>query len=61
MHFQFIYENKIKKPVKIVLRRGEEDKGKQWKGVNLSKTYCKHICKYHNVYPSVQLLSANEI
>jgi hypothetical protein len=28
--------------------------------VNLTKIYCKHICKYHKVSP-VQLLYANKI
>jgi hypothetical protein len=28
--------------------------------INITKTYCKHICKYHNV-PHVLLLRANII
>jgi hypothetical protein len=42
MCFVSIYENRSMKPVEIVLRR----EGKK-EGVNLTKIYCKHICKCH--------------
>jgi hypothetical protein len=59
MCFVSIYENRTRKPVEIVLRRGWGT-GRTMEGVNLTKIHCKHICKYHNVYP-VQLLYANKI
>jgi hypothetical protein len=43
MCFVFIYENRRMKPVEIVLRRGEEGRGRMMEGVNLAKIYCKHI------------------
>jgi hypothetical protein len=43
------------KPVEIVLRR--KGKGENNGGVNPTKIYFIHICKYHNVSP-VQLLYA---
>jgi hypothetical protein len=43
------------KHFEIVLRRG-----RMMEGVNLTKIYSKHICKYHIVSP-VQLLYANKI
>jgi hypothetical protein len=54
MYFVFMYENRRKKPVEIILRRG-----RMMEGVNLTKIYCKHICKYHNASP-VQMLYANK-
>jgi hypothetical protein len=44
-----IYENRRMKPAKIVPRRGIGVRRKNYKGVNLTKIYCKHICKYHNI------------
>jgi hypothetical protein len=32
MYFVFIYENRIMKPVGIVLRKGKENRGEQWRG-----------------------------
>jgi hypothetical protein len=32
MYFAFIHENTRMKPVESVLRRGEGDKGEQWRG-----------------------------
>jgi hypothetical protein len=55
MYFISIYENRRMKSVEIVLRSGEEGRGRTMEGVNPSKAYYKHICKYHNVSP-VQLL-----
>jgi hypothetical protein len=53
---KFIYENINIKHVEIVLRswRG----GRKMERVNLATIYCKHICKYHNLF-SVQLLYSN--
>jgi hypothetical protein len=31
-YFTFMYENRIMKPVEIVLRRGDGDKGESWRG-----------------------------
>jgi hypothetical protein len=46
-----MHENRITKPVEIVLRRGKGGKGRTIEGrVNLIKIYSKHICKCHNVY-----------
>jgi hypothetical protein len=59
MYFLFIYENRRMKPVGIVLRSGEEERERTMEGVNLTKIYCKHICKYHSV-SLVQLLYANK-
>jgi hypothetical protein len=45
MSFVFMYENRIVKPVEIVLRRGKRGKRADNGGVNLIKLHCKHICK----------------
>jgi hypothetical protein len=58
MYFAFMCEHRGMKPVEIVLRRGDEEGGRKMEGVNLTKIYCKHICKYHNVSP-VQLVYVN--
>jgi hypothetical protein len=50
MYFAFKNENRIMKPVEIILR----EEGRQvimMEGVNLIKIYDKHICKYYNVSP----------
>jgi hypothetical protein len=54
--FNFICENIKIKYIEIVLRswRG----GRKMERVNLATIYCKHICKYHNLF-SVQLLYSN--
>jgi hypothetical protein len=39
------YENGIRKPVEVVLRSGEGGVRENVGGVNLTKTYYKHICK----------------
>jgi hypothetical protein len=44
-----MYENRRMKPVKIVLRRGEERRGRMMERVNLTKIYFKHVFKYVNV------------
>jgi hypothetical protein len=49
MWFVYIHENRRMKPVEIVLRRGEEGRGRMMEGVNLTEIHCKHICKYHSV------------
>jgi hypothetical protein len=51
MSFVFIYGNRILKPIEIVLRRVGEKRGRMMEGVNLTKIYYKHICKYHNISP----------
>jgi hypothetical protein len=47
------------KPIEIVLRSGGERKGRTMQGINLTKVYCKHICKYYSV-PLVLLLYINK-
>jgi hypothetical protein len=49
-----MYENSRMRLVEGILRRGEGDKGEWWKGVNLTKIYCKHFLKCHNVHPAQQ-------
>jgi hypothetical protein len=48
------------KPVEIVLRKGEGERGRRMEGVNSTKIYFRHICKYPDVL-YVQLLYANKI
>jgi hypothetical protein len=43
MYFVFIYENRRMKPVEIVLRMGDERKGRMMERINLTKIYCKHM------------------
>jgi hypothetical protein len=50
-YFLFMYENRTMKPVKTVLRRERGKWEELWRGVNLIKINCKHICNYHNVSP----------
>jgi hypothetical protein len=45
-------------PAEIVLRSGGRGMRENDGGVNVTKMYCKHICKYHSVSP-VQLLYPN--
>jgi hypothetical protein len=45
MYFVFICENRRMKPVENVLREGRGKRENDGGG----KSYCKHICKYHNV------------
>jgi methylphosphotriester-DNA--protein-cysteine methyltransferase len=56
MYFVSIYENRRMKSVEIVLRREEGGRGRMMEGVNLTKIYCKHICKYHNVSPCTAII-----
>jgi hypothetical protein len=46
------------KPIEIVLKGDVGGKGRMIGG-KLTKIYCKHICKYHNV-SLLQLLYANQ-
>jgi hypothetical protein len=39
------------KPVEIVLERGGGEEEKTMERVKLTKIYCKHIYKYHDVSP----------
>jgi hypothetical protein len=48
MYFEFIYENRRMEPDEIFLRKGKRENDG---GVILTRTYYKHICKYHNVSP----------
>jgi hypothetical protein len=52
--FCIIHENRRKKPVEIVVRRGGQGKRENDGGVNLAKVCHKHICSCHNASP-VQL------
>jgi methylphosphotriester-DNA--protein-cysteine methyltransferase len=56
MYFVSIYKNRRMKPVEIVLRRREERRGRTMEGVNPTKIYCKHICKYCNVSPFTTII-----
>jgi hypothetical protein len=57
MYFVFIYENRIMKPVEIVLRRGRGDEGEQWRdggSKSIVSTYiiytiiqCTHLYSYY--------------
>jgi hypothetical protein len=49
-------ENRRMKPVEIVLRRGKGEERRMMEGVNLTKTYCKHIHKHHNIYPCTTII-----
>jgi hypothetical protein len=40
------------KPVEIVLRRQRGVKREK----DLTKLYCKHICKYHNISPCTTII-----
>jgi hypothetical protein len=51
MYFVFTDENKTKKPVEIIFRRGGGRWGRMMEGVNLINIYWKHICKCHYVSP----------
>jgi hypothetical protein len=55
MYFVSIYENRRMKPVEIVLRR-EGGRGRTIEGVNPTKIYCKHVCKYYNVSPCITII-----
>jgi hypothetical protein len=56
MYFASIYENRRMKPVEIVVRRGERNWEKMMEEVNLTKIYCKHIWKYHDVFPYTSII-----
>jgi hypothetical protein len=43
------YENIRMKTVEIVLRRENRERGKVMEGVNSTKIYFKHKCKYNTV------------
>jgi hypothetical protein len=49
-----MYENGKMRPVETVLRMGGEGIKKNDGGINLTKIYCKHFCKCHNVPPVQQ-------
>jgi hypothetical protein len=51
MYFIYLYENRTMKPAENVLRSEEVGGGGTMEGVNLTKVYCKHICKCHNETP----------
>jgi hypothetical protein len=43
MYVLYVYENKTKNPVEIVLRNGRGGYGRLMEEVNLIKIHCKHI------------------
>jgi hypothetical protein len=44
MYFVYVSENRIIKPVEIILRRGRDGaEGRTKEGVSLNKVHCKHI------------------
>jgi hypothetical protein len=49
--YTYKFENRTMKPVEIVPRSREGGCGRMIEGVNLIKTYYKHICKRHNEPP----------
>jgi hypothetical protein len=49
VNFVFVYENKRMKLVEIVLERWSGVKREKMEGINLTKIYCKNLCKYQNV------------
>jgi hypothetical protein len=53
---EFVYENRTMKLVETILSRGEKGDERMMEGVNLIKTYCKHICKCHNVSPCTTII-----
>jgi hypothetical protein len=44
------------KPVGIVVRSGERERGRTTEGVNPTKIYFKHIYKYHSVFPYIIIM-----
>jgi hypothetical protein len=52
MYFVFMYENRTMNSVEIILRKGGGGMRENDREVNLIKTCCNHIYKYHNVFPS---------
>jgi hypothetical protein len=59
MYFVSICENRRMRSIEIVLRRGEEKRGRTMERVNPTEIYLKHICKYYNVY-LIPLLYTNK-
>jgi hypothetical protein len=57
MCFVSMYENRRVKPVEIVLRREEGGSRQKIEGINPTKIYCKHICKYHSVSTCITIIS----
>jgi hypothetical protein len=51
-----IYENRRMKSLEIVLRREKGRRRRTMEGVNSTKIYCKHICKYQNVSPYAMII-----
>jgi hypothetical protein len=51
MYFIHLYENRIVKPIEIVVRIEEDEGGKMMDGVNLTKVCCEHIWKCHSDSP----------
>jgi hypothetical protein len=51
MCFLSTYENRRMKSVEIVLRRKAGGRGRMMEGINPTRIYSKHMCKYHNVSP----------
>jgi hypothetical protein len=56
MYLLFIYGKGKMKPAEIVLRRRGGRNRENNGGVNLTKIYCKHMCKYHNVSPCTTVI-----
>jgi hypothetical protein len=38
------------------LLRAVRGRGRKMEGVNLTKIYCKHICKYHDISPCTNVI-----
>jgi hypothetical protein len=54
MSFVSIYENRRMKTWN--LRNGGEGERENDGGVNLSKIYCKHVHKYHSIFPCTTIM-----
>jgi hypothetical protein len=50
MYFIYLHENKTMKLVEN-FSEGGKGLGRMMDGLNLTKVYCKHICKCHNGSP----------
>jgi hypothetical protein len=54
-----MYENGKMRSVETILKMGVEGIEENGGGVNLTKIYCKHFCKCHNMPPAQQYDNKN--
>jgi hypothetical protein len=50
-YFVYLYENRIMKPVEIILRRRPGGRGRFMEGMKVTKVHCEQICKCHDETP----------